>query len=186
MNWSQLLLIVLFIFLISCKSENINESDNFDTIKKFEIEPESFSHGNSAFTIADSIMYIADVKNANPDNAYYMDEWLSGVDINLLADIIFKLVYEKKLKAYNYLSGKEMTVEEVRFLENEWKREDIGQILFTEDWHFDQDNLKFYKQVNSIMLGYYRYDKYGNKTGNKSGIRVYFNETKPMKGAIEY
>jgi len=136
--------------------------------------------------VADSIMYIANVKNANPEDAYYMDEWLKGAKINILADKIFKAIYDKKLKPYSYITGEEMTIDEVKELEADYRRKNIGQILFTEDWYFDEDKLQMYKKVNSIMLAYFTFDDDGNVKGNKAGVRVYLNGTKPMKGAIDY
>jgi hypothetical protein len=43
-----------------------------------------------------------------------------------------------------------------------------------------------YKQVNSMMLAYFRYNVDGELIGNRAGIRVYFNDTKPMLGAKNY
>jgi len=115
-----------------------------------------------------------------------MKEWLGGAKIEILANNLYKAVYDKRLKAYDYTTGEEMTIEQVKELDKEYNRKDVGQILFTEDWYFDENELKMYKQVNSIMLAYYRYDEEGNILGNKAGIRIYLNNTKPMKGAIEY
>ncbi len=135
--------------------------------------------------VADSIMYIATVKNSNPENTY-MDEWLRGAKVDSLAAFIFDAVYAEKLKAYDYVTGEVMTLQDVKNLEEEYKRENIGQILFTEDWYFDKEKLQMHKKVNSIMLGYFRYDDEGKLLGNKAGIRVYLNGTKPMRAAIDY
>jgi len=178
--------IIILLIFSTCKSGEKNNVEKINLGEQTSIDKESFIPGDSAVIIADSIMYITDVKNANPTEAYYMDEWLSGAKIEILANQIFKAIYDKKLPAYDYLSGNEMTIEEVKNLETEWKRDNIGQILFTEDWYFDPVQMKMYKQVNSLMLAYFRYDSEGNISGNKSGVRVYFNGTKPMKGAIDY
>ncbi len=184
MKYSYILFITAVIFLFSaCKKEPSVENKPKDNT--VVINPNEFTQNKSALKIADSIMYITNVKNPDPE-AYYMKDWLGGAKIQLLADKIFDAVYSKRLKAYNYITGEEMTIEEIKNLEKEFKREDIGQILFTEDWYFDEQELKMYKQVNSIMLAYFRYDDDGNLLGNKSGIRVYLNGTKPMRGAQDY
>ncbi len=168
----KIIIISLFVIFSACKQ---NE-------EKIEIK-NTVSQGTK---IADSIMYIANVRNANPADAYYMDEWLKGAKINELADIIFKAVYDGKLKPYSYITGKEMTIEEVKELDAEYNRKNIGQILFTEDWYFDKEKLQMNKTVNSIMLAYFTFDEDGSVKGNKAGIRIYLNGTKPMRGAIDY
>ena len=168
----KFIIISLFVIFSACKQDE----------EKIEIK-NTVSQGAK---IADSIMYIANVKNANPADAYYMDEWLKGAKINELANKVFKAVYDGKLKPYSYITGKEMTIEEVKELDTEYSRKNIGQILFTEDWYFDEENLQMTKTVNSLMLAYFTFDDDGSVKGNKAGIRVYFNGTKPMKGAIDY
>ena len=182
---------ILLLVTFSCKNETGNDTGNINTQK--DSVTVNNQNSNSALLpdkntlkIADSIMYIANVKNTDPESAYYMDQWLAGANTKLLADKIFDAVYNKKLKAYNYTTGEEMSIQDVKDLESEFKRDNIGQILFTEDWYFDENKLKMYKQVNSVMLAYFRYDDKGNLIGNKAGIRVYFNDTKPMRGALDY
>jgi hypothetical protein len=176
--------IVISIIISACKSEKSNADEETSTLK--EVNSQVLISGNQATKVADSIMYISTVKNVNPEEAYYMDRWLGGANVQKLAELIFTAVYEGKLKAYNYMSGNEMSIDDVKSLENEWKRENIGQILFTEDWFFDSNTLKMYKQVNSVMLAYFRFNEEGELIGNQAGIRVYFNDTKPMLGAKDY
>lgn len=187
MNYTKILLPALFVIFFSCNSEKNNKNnqiEDYGTTTK--IDKELLIADNSASVIADSIMYITNVINPDPSEEYYMKDWLGGAKIEILANHIFKAVYDGKLKAYNYISGEEMTIEQIKELDKEYKREHIGQILFTEDWYFDENELKMYKQVNSIMLAYFKYDEEGNIFGNKDGIRVYLNGTKPMRGAIDY
>jgi hypothetical protein len=175
--------ILISLFFIACKSET---TDKKEPVKLNEVNTRVLIAGNEAIKVADSIMYIANVKNPDPEEAYYMDKWLSGVKVQKLAELIFSAVYDGKLKAYDYMTGEEISIDSVKSMENEFKREDIGQILFTEDWYFDSESLKMYKQVNSVMLAYFRYADDGSLVGNKAGIRVYFNDTKPMLGAKDY
>ena len=177
------LFIVISLFIFACKSED-NGKKETETLK--DVNTQVLISGNEATRVADSITYIANVKNPDPAEAYYMDKWLGGAKIKNLADMIFTAVYDGRLKAYNYMTGDEMSLEDVKTLETDWKRDDIGQILFTEDWFFDSKSLKMYKQVNSVMLAYFRYNENGELLGNQHGIRVYFNDTKPMLGAKEY
>jgi hypothetical protein len=187
MKHTLLITVILYLIIniIACKSENGN-TENLNKTPEIQIQSDILIAGKEAVKIADSIMYIANVQNIDPEEAYYMDKWLGGAKIQVLAELIFNAVYDGKLKAYNYMSGNEMTIEDVKALDAQWNRKDIGQILFTEDWFFDSNSLKMYKQVNSVMLAYFRYNEDGELIGNQAGIRVYFNNTKPMLGAKEY
>jgi hypothetical protein len=182
-NTVFILLIAVALLIIACKSE---DKDKKDPVKLNEVNSQVLIAGNEATKVADSIMYIANIKNPDPAEAYYMDKWLSGSKVQKLAELIFTAVYDGKLKAYDYMTGDEMSIDSVKTMEIEYKREDIGQILFTEDWYFDSKSLKMYKQVNSMMLAYFRYNVDGELIGNRAGIRVYFNDTKPMLGAKNY
>ena len=187
MKLLNILIICILIIFSSCNSEKQNEPNKINnSSSNVEIDLDLLNAGDSAVAVADSIMYITEVKNSEPSEAYYMDQWLSGAKIDLLANLIFDAVYSNRLKAYNYISGEEMSISQVKELETEWKREDVGQILFTEDWFFDSKKMQMYKKVNSIMLAYFRYSDDGTLIGNKAGIRVYLNNTKPMRGAQDY
>lgn len=188
MKYLHFFLIAISILVLSCKDEtdNSTKKDSINADKSVEINKDLLNKGENAIPVADSIMYITTVINPDPSEDYYMTDWLAGADIKTLAELIFKAVYEGKLKVYDYVTGEEMTIEDVKSLDTEWKRDDIGQILFTEDWYFDEKELRMYKQVNSVMLAYYRYADDGTLIGNKAGIRVYFNDTKPMRGARDY
>ena len=185
MKLIQFILLTSFLILLGACNQEPAAENKLETENPTPINADNFTQTQSAIKVADSIMYITNVKNPDPE-AYYMKDWLGGANIQLLADKIFDAVYSKKLNAYNYITGEKMTIEDVKNLEEEFSRKDIGQILFTEDWYFDEKKLKMYKQVNSIMLAYFRYDDDGNLLGNKAGIRIYLNGTKPMRGAQDY
>lgn len=187
MKVKTIIILSLILSLTACKTEENKETESKENSGNIsEINTDLLNAGDSAAVVADSIMYITNVINPDPAEDYYMKEWLSGAKTEILANHIFNAVYNKRLKAYNYITGEEMSLLEVENLEKEWKRENIGQILFTEDWYFDEKELKMYKQVNSIMLAYYTYSEDGFVRGNKAGIRIYLNNTKPMKGAQDY
>ncbi len=187
MKLINLIFPVIFLTIFSCKTEENNKQPKTDFGKETSIDKGSLKADKNAIILADNITYITDVINSNPEEAYYKDSiWLKGANIQVFANLVFKNVYEGKLKAYDYMTGKEMSILEIEELEKEHKRKDIGQVLFTENWYYNEAEIKMYKQVNSIMLAYYRYDENGYVIGNYPGIRVYFNNTKPMKGALDY
>ncbi len=187
MKLANLIFALIFLTMFSCKTEENNKQHKIDLGKETSIDKVSLKADKNAIILADSITYITNVINPNPEEAYYKDSiWLKGTKVQVFANLIFKNVYEGKLKAYDYMTGKEMSISEIKELEKEYKRSDIGQILFTENWYYNESEIKMYKQVNSVMLAYYRYDENGYVIGNYPGIRVYFNNTKPMKGALDY
>ncbi len=163
------------------KSEVIGEVTEVVSADKLNI-PKSME----GFTkIGDTVSYTALIKNPDSEMNGYMDTWLKGMDTNQFTTIIMDALLAGKLKGYDYLEGKEMTIEEIKAFDKEYTRDRIGNVLFTEDWYFDEKNLTMHKVVNSIMFGYENRDTEGKVTGHKSGIRVYLNGYKPMVGALE-
>ncbi len=185
-------LTVFAVLLVSC-NDNEEGNANNDTIAvnnpitttKSDVRDYEFEEGEVT-VIADSVMYTALVKNPNPVEDEYMNEWLANIDMKNFAGALFNAVYKEKLTAYDYITGDTMSLDDVKELEKEFDRDKIGKILFTEEWYFDEINLQMYKRVNSIMLAYERYNSNDSVIGYKSGIRVYLNGTKPMKAALDY
>jgi hypothetical protein len=184
-----LLLSGLIFFFFSCKNtNNQNTNTKKDSVavidaKKGEYKETDLTK-NNALIIADSIAYPVIVKN--PDQA---DEWttdcLKHLNLKSLVNSIFNAVYEGKLTPYNYQTETPMTLDEVKQLEANYKRTEIGKILFTEEWYFDDKNMKMGKRVNSIMLAYELYDTNKSVKAYKAGVKVYLSdETKNKKKDI--
>lgn len=125
--------------------------------------------------IADTVTYAGLFKASTEEESLYMNKWLKNLKLKEFADIIFEAIYSGKLTAYGYGSEMEMTLEEVRELESEHSRNDIAKILFDEAWYFDESEMKFYKEVQSIMLAYERRNSEKEVRGYTAGIKVYFN-----------
>ncbi len=177
---------LFFIFFYSCNQNNTVEDANIsnDTVVNITIPPIKagnyydidFGKSNSVL-IADTVTYAIEIKN-NDKYDTWNEECLQYVNRNALRNIIFNAIYNKRLTAYDYSTGKAMSIEEVRALENKNDRELISKIQFVEKWFFDENNLIFGKKVISIMLAYERKNDEGEVLGYKAGIVVRFNENK--------
>jgi len=82
-----------------------------------------------------------------------------------------------QLIPYDYFSQKALSAGEIRELEDSpgFSREKVGRIQFSEEWYFDEDNLRMEKRVNSLTLGYEVYDYEGNLRGYKPAFLVKLN-----------
>lgn len=124
--------------------------------------------------IADTIIYDVLIKAANPD-----DEWenqrLRNLNHRAFIDSIFNLVYNKDIIAYDVFENKALSVSEVRSIENhnDYTRDRIGKIQFTERWNFDPSNQELQKQVISIALGYETYAEDGEVRAYKPIFKIY-------------
>ena len=126
--------------------------------------------------IADTVIYDVVVKNPEPDDLW-IEESLRNLNREALVDIIFNAVYRKELIPYEYFSNEAMSVGDIIELENspEFSREKIGRIQFSEEWYFDEDNLRMEKRVNSLTFGYEVFDPQGNLRGYKPAFLVKLN-----------
>ncbi len=126
--------------------------------------------------IADTVIYDVVVKNPEPDDLW-IEESLRRLNREALVDIIFNAVYRQELIPYEYFSSEAMSVADVIELEKspEFSREKVGRIQFSEEWYFDEDNLRMEKRVNSLTLGYEVFDPQGNLRGYKPAFLVKLN-----------
>lgn len=108
----------------------------------------------SAMIISDPITYEVVVKNHKTDDDWE-EERLAKTDIKPLANSIFQAVYKGRLKAYDYFDEtREMPVSEIKALEKEFNRKDIGNIMFEEKWYFNEKTLTLTKKVTGLTFGY--------------------------------
>ena len=108
----------------------------------------------SAMIISDPITYEVVVKNHKIDDDWE-EERLAKTDIKPLANAIFQAVYKGRLKAYDYFEEtREMPISEIKALEKEFNRKDIGNIMFEEKWYFNEKTLTLTKKVTGLTFGY--------------------------------
>jgi hypothetical protein len=108
----------------------------------------------SAMIISDPITYEVVVKNHKIDDDWE-EERLANTDIKPLANAIFQAVYKGRLKAYDYFEEtREMPISEIKALEKEFNRKDIGNIMFEEKWYFNEKTMTLTKKVTGLTFGY--------------------------------
>jgi len=126
---------------------------------------------SNAYVAADTMIYDVVIKNADPTDTW-AEERLRHIDRKTLADLVFKAVYDGRLKAYSYNNGEEMTIADVKALEKEYSRKRIAKVQFIEEWYLQPKTMKMSKVVNSIMLAYENYNTDGEVNSYKAGIVV--------------
>ncbi len=160
---------VLLILIAGCKSGSDNNYEYSDKPHK----PQSDSLG---MLMASPVIYDVIVKNPDTEDGW-ASEKLKFLDKEELVNIIFDAVYSGKLKAYNYHSGEEMSIKEIKELEEseEFDRSMIGKLQFEEDWYLDKERFTMYKDIKSILLAYERIDQFGEVQSYKAAFLIKIN-----------
>lgn len=125
--------------------------------------------------IADT--FIADLVVRNPDTA----DWWTAKCVKYLKrqafiDTLFQQLYAQQLVAYDYYSGKPLSILQIKEIErrDDYNRDIVGKFQFYEGWFYDARHRVFIKKVYSIIFGYETYDDSGMVKGYKPMFRVVF------------
>ncbi len=148
----------------SCKHEETAVSSDYSTI------PADTALG---FVIADTITYDVVIRNPNPDDTW-KEQSLKNLNHQFLIDNIFNMIRTEKALAYDYETNERLTISQLKKIENEndFDRDEIGMIQFTEIWFFNPDKSSMTKQVHSMILGYNYYTSQGEHFGYKPLFKV--------------
>lgn len=121
--------------------------------------------------VADTIVYLVYVRPQNPADETEV-QYLSHLQNEKLIDLIFESIYSHGAKAYDFLTGNELSIDDIKTLEVEderYSRSNVSVIQFTESWSFDAKNLSFDKKVLKIHVGYAVTDEDGVIVANRPG-----------------
>ncbi len=154
-------IIIFTLCLFSCnqkKQKEIYSEDTSTPLANYE-------------TWADTIIY--EVLVNNPDSS---DEWqgkkIKYLNRKKMVDDIFASIYNGKKKAYNYYTNQEMNIAAIKELEDDYKREDVGKVQFTESWFYNTQTGIMQKKIYNILIAYTLYS-YDNKIrGYKAAFYV--------------
>jgi hypothetical protein len=126
--------------------------------------------------IADTIVYDVLIKNPDP-NDKWTEQCLAKLDKRRFVDQLFNAVYNKNAVAYDFFSGKTITAGRLRRIErtDDFSREKIGKIQFSESWYYDSLNLVMEKRIISLVLGYELYGDNGEIIGYKPVFKINLN-----------
>ena len=158
---------LLFILVFGCSpgsNEKYDYSSSADQIHKAD----SFE-----ILIANPIIYDVLVKNPDLEDSW-ASEKLKTFRKDEFVNIVFEAIYNGKVKVYNYHTGDEMTLKEIRALENskEFDRSKIGKIQFEEDWYFNEEKFILTKRIKSILLAYEVIDQFGEVGSYKAAFLI--------------
>ena len=139
-------------------------------------EPLTPRQAIDASVVADVVVYDVVVKNPDPEDRW-TEKCLRHLELEGLVDMLFEAIYREELIPYDYISNEPLSLKDIKDLENntEFSRNNVGKIQFSEEWYFDQDNLRMEKRVNSLSLGYEVFDLEGNLRGYKPAFLVILN-----------
>lgn len=167
------LIFVLFFALVSCNKTKTSETKVDVKAPKVEKYYENIDSG--AILISNPILYDVIVKN--PDsNDDWTDFCLANTDIKPLMNVVFKAVYSGRLTPYYYRSDDSIIpIDSVKEMESFIKNNSIGKLQFQEKWYIDENNLRFYKKVESVIFGYERKSANGEIYGYKALFKVYLD-----------
>jgi len=149
------------------------------------------------------IQYDVFIRNANAD----MDWWVQNIEGSnrekLVKDIMSQ-VSEGKVKAYDFLSYKPFSADEIKVmmkrvdtvsverstppydlvdtvLVSEIRLADITKLRFLEEWQMDEKTLVFTKKVSGICPLAERYSETGELRGYKPLFWVFFDDKYPAE-----
>ncbi len=151
-------IIVFIIFLDSCNQKKTNE----------RIVQNDF---NCTQIWADTIIY--EVLINNPDT---INKWenrkVKSVRKKKIVDDLFSMVYNGTKIPYHYYTKKPLSIEDIKELESEeeFSRDKVGKLQFTECWKYDSINNRMQKVVLNILLTYEKYGSSGNLRGYKAAF----------------
>ena len=163
--------LLLYIFVSGCTLGSNEKYEYFSSSGQKYI-PDSLE-----LLLASPIIY--DVLVKNPDlNDSWASEKIESFQKDDFVNMIFEAIYNEKVKAYNYHTGDEMSLKEIRALENskEFDRSKIGKIQFEEDWYFNEKEFILTKKIKSIILAYEVIDQFGEIRAYKGAFLIPLNE----------
>lgn len=168
-----------FFIFNACNHNSSDTNENDSTLVK--IPPVKMGNfydtdlnASNAVVLDDSISYDVTIKNPDPQDTW-TEEDIGRMDQLALANVVLNAIYNGRLTAYNYQYETPMTINEVKALEAQYPRKSVGRMRFTEEWYFDEKNLKFGKRVTSIMLAYERFTANG-EVRYVPGVKVYLTD----------
>lgn len=159
--------------------------------------------GDDKNVVTKRIQYDVTIHNTDPD----MDWWvqnLEGSNREKLIKDIMQQVTEGKVKAYDYLSCKQYSIEEVKkimkrvdtisverstppydlvdtVLVTEIRLSDISRLRFLEEWRMNEKTLEFSKKVGGICPMIERHSDSGDLRGYKALFWVFFDDKYPAE-----
>lgn len=143
-----LLLSCLTILLVACNSNKSSENTAKTSTDESKV-------------LADNLVYgIATRPSENADSSELVQfgDFLQKDLINF----IFNEIYSGRLKAYDFFTDKELSIDDVKTIEKaeDFDRKKVGKVQFNEQWLIDKKG-GLIKKVNSMTFGIEHYSEQG-------------------------
>jgi hypothetical protein len=137
--------VILSLAMIATACQSETKSDE-NTVKKA-------TELRSNLVYGDTIICDIVLKNPNISEDYL---YTSRFDRIAFVNAIFENLYNNKLKAFDFVTDKELSVNDIKEIEAQqgYSRDKISKVQFNEDWAFNKEKLSFEKHVRSVILGY--------------------------------
>lgn len=166
-------LILAFFIVIaveSCKSFN---RDKLQVVKNPPVNATDYS---SEYVLADTIVYDVIVKNSNPDDKW-QEECLRQFHRKAFIDELFNAAYKNKIKIYDFFTGEIIPPDQLKKIEkqDDYNRDAIGEIRFTEQWYYNPAKNQFNKKILSLVLAYQVFNSDGTSRGYKPVFKILMN-----------
>ncbi len=123
--------------------------------------------------LADSITYGVIIKATPKTNK----EFIKNLNKQKFVDLIFDAVNTEKINAYDYYTNEKLNKDDIEEIisQDDFSKEAIGRVLFTEKWMLDTTNIQMTKQVHSLIFGYELLRSDGELKGYKPIFKVVLN-----------
>jgi len=111
--------------------------------------------------LTDSLVYGIVTHTSQDADPLENEEFKTFLQENLI-NYIFDQLYAENLKAFDFFSGKELTIKEIKKIEKTegFSRSRVGKVQFNEQWYFDKNGV-LNKRVNSMTFGVEHYSNQG-------------------------
>lgn len=171
---------LLMIMLIMSCNERRRESDRGAASEPASTDvtgtPVIDSLPDSAMLIAVDVITEVIIK-PDPEGDPWETEKVAGYCGADFVDRIYNLIYDGTLTAYDYHSGKELSADDVRKIEDDFggDRSLIGKLSFTEDWYYFPASNSLHKRAKSVTFGYELYNNLGKVYAYRAAFRADLN-----------
>ncbi|MHC1704001.1 MAG: hypothetical protein AB9846_08835 [Tenuifilaceae bacterium] len=171
MSWPIRIISIITICILCGSCKNKNRLDNNYT--PVETLP------NGSILVADSIIYdvvLRDIDHEDP----WESERLKSLKLDVFVDNVFDKLYQRELFAYDFYTGKELTLKDIKAIEDRegFSRTKVSKVQFNERWSIDSLGV-LNKKINYMTFGLESYSLQGTFTGHKALFKVYKN---PISG----
>jgi hypothetical protein len=173
MSKNQILLFLILAVATSCGDSGRVPPADSRTDPAGSMQPVPSTASPNLIMIASDIVTEVIIR-PDPEGDPWEIEKVAGYRGDLMVNTIFGLIYEGKLTAWDYHSGKPMKPAEVRDIEKEYSndRSKIGKLSFTEDWYYDPSTNRIEKIVKSAVFGYELYNGEGKVYAYRAAFRA--------------